>query len=207
MKYSPSPELLRKVAGGTDDALQKLAVKYRNVVDEQFIRPFEDLSKDLVGGLTAGGVYQGVKYPRNPLRNIRHLVFKSRVFRKSIPYLAIHKQRKFTGKSGAYVLERVQKWKTSAKTPSYRLIAVKGKKATVELSSGYDLSSDPALVQALLEDVKYPTPLPDSKSPLAVVLYSEYKPNMLRPLLKTGGEKFQKSMVSKLNKMFGVRSK
>jgi hypothetical protein len=207
MKYTPSPELLRKVAGGTDDALQKLAVKYRSVVDEQFIRPFEDLSKDLAGGLSAGESYQGVKYPFKPLRSKSYIKLKSDKLGKSRAYVTLHGQRRFKGKSGAYVLERVQKWKTSAKTPSYRLISVKGGKATVELSSGYDLSSDPSLVQALLEGIKYPTPLPDSKSPLAVVLYSEYKPNMLRPLLKTGGEKFQKGMVSKLNKMFGVRSK
>ena len=155
-------------------------------------------------GLSAGGEYQGMKYPFKPLRSKSYIKFKSDKLGKSRAYMTLHGQRRFKGKSGTYVLERVQKWKTAAKTPSYRLVSMKGKKVTIELTSGYDLSGDPDLVQALLEGVKYPIPLPESKSSLAVVLYSEYKPNMLRPLLKIGGEKFQKSMVSKLNKMFSV---
>lgn len=206
MKYTPSVELVNKVTKGTLNSLQQKSVEYRKVVDEQFMDKFEALSQDLTAGLSAGSTLQGVTYQNSPLRSLTYIQFKAKRIKKSVEYTKINQQRKLTGKSAAYALGVIRRWKSTAKPPSFKVLRREGRKGTVELMSGYDLSKDTSFVQSLLEGVKYPDPLPSNGKDLAVVLYSEYKKNMTRPLLTTGSKKFQGSMADKLKTMFNVRS-
>lgn len=195
MKYKPS--FSTKPTGAS---LTPLAIRYQEAVKEEYIDKMASLTASLSKGLKAGGTYEGVSYPSNPIGLLQ--IYRKHMLRgKSKRFYILSQQRLYTGRSSQYMLEVVQGWEKNKTQPTAKIISQKGRKAKVELTSGYVISKDASLYQAIALGVKHPSPLPQIESNLARILYSEYKSNMLRPLLVPGSKLFLSNLDKKLKQI------
>lgn len=204
MKYTPSLQLISKLKLSATPALQPLADKYSQTVTETFFKPFIALAEDLTKGLTSGEVYQGVSYTVAPLAE-RYATHKAAYFKLPPKYLQLHLQRKFSGRSSKFLLNKLKDLETKKKQSSYTVLKVKGYVATVELRSGYDFSNERVIYHSLLQGVKYPPQLPPRNSNMAVILFGEYGLTS-RPLMTNGARVFQKNMAEKLNRLYRIKA-